>query len=134
MKSHTPLFVLISLLAGASLFSLSGCEKSENVVAANQTTIASSKSAVASSKNAVDANKVVDNSQSVRDLQLAQKVDQAITNEESLGEFDIAVVAIDGVVRLNGEVNTMDDQDRLVGIVSGVEGVNSVDDQLTIKE
>lgn len=134
MKSHTTLFVLIGLLTSASFFSLSGCEKSESVVASNQAAVASSKNSVASSKNAVDTNKVSDNAQGVRDLQLAQKVDQAIAAEESLGEFDITVLATDGVVRLTGDVNTSDEHDQLVNTVRAVEGVNRIDDQLVIKE
>lgn len=119
MKLYAPLLVRIGFIASASIFILSGCDRSENAAGANRVDPDSQQG-------------VVDNSNSMRNIELAKKIDRAIGDDQSLAKHAIGVLAIDGVVRLTGKVSTSEEHDRLVNIVREIEGVNSIDDHITI--
>lgn len=121
MKSPLQSYVFAGLLGTILVVSFSGCEKSQGVVDSQQSIADSGQSSIGASQEAFD-------------LQLAAKVDDAITAEESLGDYDITVLVTNGVVRLTGEIETRAEHDQVVKVTRAVDGVDRINDQLRIKQ
>jgi len=66
----------------------------------------------------------------VDDSKITVKVKSALHEDKQLGESDIHVNTTAGVVTLTGSVPSPDAASRAVQIAQGVEGVNSVHNQL----
>lgn len=131
MKESYQSYVFMGLLASLLVVSFTGCEKSEGIADSRQS-IADSN---ANSNLNTSANKSsVNAAQKALDLQLAKKVENALTDEEALGEFDIVVFVANGVVQLTGEVETRAEHDLAMKVARGVDGVDRIADQLRIKQ
>lgn len=114
MTSPNRHFLITMTFASFVLMGLGGCEKSEGIVSSED------------SLTAVTAE--------VMDMELAHSVKVALANEDSLVDTDISVVVNRGEVRLTGMVDNEDQHNRAVQIVTGVAGVNVVNDKLAVKE
>lgn len=62
------------------------------------------------------------------------KVRSALLSNDDVKSFDIKVTTNKGVVMLSGFVDNQAQIDRSIAVASAVEGVNSVDNKLTLKE
>ncbi len=69
----------------------------------------------------------------IDDSVITTKVKTAIFNEESLKVLEINVETFKGVVQLSGFVNSQQDINEAVAVARGVEGVRSVEDNMTVK-
>jgi len=107
---------LIFNMAAAAILvvGIGGCDKSEGIVS-SEDTLAS-----------VTAEVV--------DMELAHAVKVALAGQSSLVDVDIAVMASNGEVSLNGSVDNQTQHDLAVKIAQEVTGVESVEDALVIKE
>lgn len=69
------------------------------------------------------------------DIQLLAAVRRAVVNGNSSADArNIKIMAVDGNVTLRGVVKNEDEKASVETIVKGVRGVNSLDDQLTLKQ
>jgi osmotically-inducible protein OsmY len=66
------------------------------------------------------------------DREIAQKVDQEITNSPVLGDTQINVAARDGVVTLTGFVASPEQADSAEKLAWSVEGVEGVDSRIEV--
>ena len=146
MKLQTSLFAQIGFVASAMVFLLSGCDRAESPARnpADSNPIANPQQAPQQNSQQVAPQNTQQNAQpnaqqsaaessnSMRDIEMAKKIDRAIGSDPTLGQAAIGVLSIDGVVRLTGKVSSGQDHERLINIVRGVEGVQSIDDQIII--
>jgi len=70
----------------------------------------------------------------IDDTVITTKVKAALVADSDIKSLDVKVVTSNGTVTLNGEVNNQTQIDRVVKIASGVDGVGSVVNNLTIKK
>lgn len=131
MKESYQSYVFMGLLASLLVVSFTGCEKSEGIADSRQSIADSNAN---SNLNTSASQSSMDAAQKAMDLQLAKKVEKALTDEEALGEFDIAVFAANGVVQLTGEVETRAEHDLAVKVTRNVDGVDRISDQLRVKQ
>jgi osmotically-inducible protein OsmY len=68
------------------------------------------------------------------DRALRRKVYAAIGKQKEISAGDISVTAKDGAVTLNGSVREASQVDKVAEIASGVPGVTSVTNKLTVKK
>jgi hyperosmotically inducible protein len=146
MKLQTSLFAQIGFVASTMVFLLSGCDRAESPARnpADSNPIANPQQAPQQNSQQVAPQNTQQNAQpnaqqsaaessnSMRDIEMAKKIDRAIGSDPTLGQAAIGVLSIDGVVRLTGKVSSGQDHERLIDIVRGVEGVQSIDDQIII--
>lgn len=150
MKLQTSLFAQIGFVASTMVFLLSGCDRAESPARnpADSNPIANPQQAPQQNSQQVAPQNTQQNTQqnaqpnaqqsaaessnSMRDIEMAKKIDRAIGSDPTLGQAAIGVLSIDGVVRLTGKVSSGQDHERLIDIVRGVEGVQSIDDQIII--
>jgi osmotically-inducible protein OsmY len=67
------------------------------------------------------------------DATITAKVKTAVLAEPGLKSLQIGVDTVNGVVTLNGTVDTQEMKDRVTNIAHGVDGVRSVIDNLAVK-
>lgn len=67
-----------------------------------------------------------------RDREICWKVREGMAIDPSLDVYSINIDCVNGVVRLNGLVDTADARSRAAAIAGGIEGVRYVDNSLTI--
>jgi len=72
-------------------------------------------------------------SQALSDSAITAKAKLALANEPGLKSLDISVDTVQGRVTLNGHVPNDTDIQKAGGIVSGLEGVKSVENKLAVK-
>lgn len=70
----------------------------------------------------------------VDDSVVTTRVKSALFAVPDIKSFDISVVTHKGEVQLSGFIDSADQVDRIVAIAFGVEGVQSVTNEMTIKE
>lgn len=66
------------------------------------------------------------------DKAVASKVSAALAGDAAIRDFDIAVSAINGDVRLRGLVDTPARIDRAIRLARGVDGVHTIHDELRL--
>lgn len=69
----------------------------------------------------------------ISDSDLENKVEKAIENDAQLRNLDIDVDAENGVVKLSGDVSDVRWKGRATKVASSVQGVKSVQNELSIK-
>jgi len=69
-----------------------------------------------------------------QDRRTAERVLVALNGDQELKEAMLRVQAENGQVRLVGTVRTFEQHDRALQIASAVEGVNRVDDGITLRD
>jgi osmotically-inducible protein OsmY len=67
------------------------------------------------------------------DQQITDAVNAAFFLDPDFSEQQLRVETIDGVVRLAGDVRTEDERQRALDIVTAVEGVQRVQDELVVR-
>lgn len=70
----------------------------------------------------------------VSDIDITQHVKTALLQTESLKGKDIAVVTLNGDVRLTGLVDSQAQIDEAIRIARAAEGAHTIHDELTIKK
>jgi len=75
-----------------------------------------------------------DQSSRVADLNLTQKVRQAITGDKTLSvnAKNIKIISIGGKVTLRGPVKTPEERDRVASMANQVAGASNVNNQLEV--
>jgi len=71
--------------------------------------------------------------QYIDDKTLSVRVHEALGDNQEYKFSDVNVNIYRGTVQLSGFVNTSDQKSRAEDIVKGVQGVKSVDNQITVK-
>lgn len=76
-----------------------------------------------------------DQSESVVDRSLTQRIRQAIMADESLSTTakDVKIITINGVVTLRGPVHSLQEKGSIAATAQHIAGTNNVDNQLEIK-
>lgn len=69
----------------------------------------------------------------IDDSVITAKVKSALLADSTLGSFDPKVETHKGQVQLSGFVDNQDQMDRAVSIANGIEGVQSVENKMSIK-
>lgn len=70
----------------------------------------------------------------IDDSIITAKVKSALLADQSIKSFDIAVATRKGEVQLSGYVNNQGQIDRAINIARGVEGVQSINSEMSIKK
>jgi len=70
--------------------------------------------------------------EAINDAAITGKVKAAVLAEPGIRSLKINVDTKDGVVTLNGKIDTQEQKDRAMQVAQGVEGVKSVVDNLTL--
>jgi hyperosmotically inducible protein len=70
----------------------------------------------------------------VDDSVITTRVKSALFSDPGVKSFDIAVVTRKGEVQLSGYVDNRAQIDRVIEVVRGVEGVQSVNNEMAIKK
>ena len=116
-------------VATIGLALLAGCEKKTTTTdtpagATSTTTISATPGASQAMSRAGEA---------VADSAITAKVKTAFLADAAVKGLQVNVETRDGVVMLNGALDTAANVDRAVTIAKGIEGVKSVDNRLTVK-
>lgn len=69
----------------------------------------------------------------IDDSSITAKVKSEMIADKTVSARNINVTSMAGVVKLEGSVETRQEADRAVAIASGVAGVKSVDNQMTVQ-
>jgi hyperosmotically inducible protein len=69
----------------------------------------------------------------VDDSVITTRVKSALFSDPGVKSFDIAVVTRKGEVQLSGYVDNAEQVKRVVAVVRGVEGVQSVNNEMSVK-
>jgi hyperosmotically inducible periplasmic protein len=138
VKAHRTQLAALAVLAAAAL--LSGCEKKTTVTdtapgSTSSTTSSTTVSPTAAASNAMAAtesamNKVGD---AAGDAAITGKVKTVLIADPDVKGLSIDVDTKNGVVTLNGSADKAGNADKAVSLASGVEGVKSVQNNLTVK-
>ena len=75
-----------------------------------------------------------DSASHVSDSALTEQVKSALANNPMTSQSNIDVAAKDGIVSLNGKVNSSATKQNAQQVVAQIQGVRSVDNELQIKE
>ncbi len=119
----------LALVAGmAGLQKEAGAQDAELENAAKQTTEKTKEAAKAAGKKAKQAEKYVD------DSAITAKIKANILADPKLKVLQIGVTTNQGVVKLEGEVDSQQSIDRSKAIARHVNGVKSVESELVIKK
>lgn len=111
MKKYTQLFILS--LAVLSAFTITACSKEEAIGTTTSDTGTMSESS---------------------DIDVTTKVKTALLSDQNSKDFDIAVVTLNGDVRLTGVVDNQGQLDQIDKLVRSIEGVHTIHDELTIRK
>jgi hyperosmotically inducible protein len=122
MRTRPGLLLLASTLAGILTLLIAGCNKQQELTG---TPPPSTTLGTAATKTVGD---------NVSDIDVTTKVKAALLGDEILKGFDIAVVTLNGDVRVTGIVDTQSQIDHADKLVRGIEGVHSIHDELSIKK
>lgn len=114
MFNQKRLLILNITVTAILVMGICGCDKSEGIVSSEDTLVSVTAEVV--------------------NMELAHAVKVALAEQESLADVDIAVMATNGEVRLNGIVDNQTQHDLAVRIAREVTGVESVNNALEIKE
>lgn len=72
--------------------------------------------------------------QKISDASLEAQVMLALVETRDLRAFDLEPVAVNGRIRLRGEVDTQAQREQAASVASGVDGVRSVSNQVTARQ
>jgi hyperosmotically inducible periplasmic protein len=129
MKNHRHVITLAAAIATA--LSLAACgQRSNDASRSTDSTVAATPAPDASQKMAAASNQVAT---VVDDSALTAKVKAALIAEPGLKSLDISVDTKNAAVTLSGSVDSLASRDRAKEVASGVAGVATVVDQMTIK-
>lgn len=127
------------VLGLASAIMVTGCNRS-NDTADNDTSMGSTADNMANDTkdaagHAADETKQAANTvgEKIDDGVVTTKVKSALLADDTVKGLDINVDTKDGTVSLKGAVDNQTQIDRAVEIAKGTEGVQNVDNQLTVK-
>jgi hyperosmotically inducible protein len=112
MKSHVTLALLFTLIASSVL--LASCDK---------TPTTSEKMVNGTVANATTT-----------DAETTNRVKTALLNDASLKGLNITVVTLNGDVRLTGELESQSQFEHIDQLVRDTEGVQTVHDELTVRQ
>ncbi len=142
---HSPSHRMVSILSATLLaFGLAACDKADDRTVGQQIDSAVAKSGQVASdaqrKMEAAANEAGDATRQAAERAAAVMDDAGITAKVSAGlaqDAELSAVKIDvdtrnGIVTLNGPVKTKQASERATQIAQGVQGVNSVVNQLTV--
>lgn len=137
---------LIGALAAVLALSLAACEQkpsAENIGKSIDNSVEKAnrqiEKAAASAEKKLDQTgatireTTADAGKVIGDSALTAKVKAALIAEPGLKALKIDVNTVDGIVTLNGIVDTAANRDRAVQVTTGVQGVKSVKDSLVVK-
>jgi hyperosmotically inducible protein len=138
MKAHRTQLAALSVLAAAAL--LSACEKRTTVTdtapGSTATTTSSttvSPTAAASSAMAATESAMSKAGDAVGDAAITGKVKTVLIADPDVKGLSIDVDTKNGVVTLNGSANKAGNAEKAVTLARGVDGVKSVQNNLTVK-
>lgn len=127
------------VLGLASAIMVTGCNRS-NDTADNDTSMGSTADNMANETrdaagNAADETREAANTvgEKIDDGVVTTKVKSALLADDTVKGLDINVDTKDGTVSLKGAVDNQTQIDRAVEIAKGIEGVQNVDNQLSVK-
>lgn len=127
------------VLGLASAIMVTGCNRS-NDTADNDTSMGSTADNMANETrdaagNAADETRDAANTvgEKIDDGVVTTKVKSALLADDTVKGLDINVDTKDGTVSLKGAVDNQTQIDRAVEIAKGIEGVQNVDNQLSVK-
>ena len=127
-KKHT---ALLAALAAAVAMTTAGCNRQSTDTTGRATT---DKMATTTDKAATTTNRAANETATVvDDATITTKVKSAVLAEPGLKSLQINVDTKDAVVTLSGTVDTPELKSRAVQITQGVQGVKSVNDNLSVK-
>ena len=135
VQKHT---ALLAALAAAVALTTAGCNRQSTDTAGRATTdkmaTTTDKMATTTDKAATTANRATtETAVAVDDAAITTKVKTAVLAEPGLKSLQINVDTKDAVVTLSGTVDTPELKSRAVQIAQGVQGVKSVNDNLSVK-
>jgi hyperosmotically inducible protein len=138
VKAHRTQLAALSVLAAAAL--LSACEKKTTVTdtapgATSSTTTSTtvSPSPAASSAMAATERTMSKAGDAVGDAAITGKVKTVLIADPDVKALSIDVDTKNGVVTLNGSADKAGNADKAVALARGVDGVKSVQNNLTVK-
>ena len=139
MKAHKIPLAVVALVAAVAL--LSACEKKTTTVSdapAGSTSTTTSTTTVAPSQaasNAMDAtaNALDKAGDAAGDAMITGKVKTALIADTDVKALKIDVDTKNGVVSLTGTADSAAHSDKATSVARGIDGVKSVDNQLTVK-
>ena len=126
MHAHKRTAILAALVAAVALTG-AGCNRQPGDTAGAKIDRATDKMAAATEKATKETAVVVD------DAAITTKVKTAVLAEPGLKSLQINVDTKDAVVTLSGTVDTPELKSRAIQIAQGVQGVKSVNDNLSVK-
>ena len=127
-QKHT---ALLAALVAAVALTTAGCNRQSTDTAGRATT---DKMATTTDKAATTTNRATtETAVAVDDAAITTKVKTAVLAEPGLKSLQINVDTKDAVVTLSGTVDTPELKSRAVQIAQGVQGVKSVNDNLSVK-
>jgi hyperosmotically inducible periplasmic protein len=131
MRNQTGYAITITAAVAAAL-ALGGCDQRSTDTAARRADapMATAPATDTSQKVAAATDKVAT---AVDDSALTAKVKAALLAEPGLKSLQIGVETKNGAVILSGSVDSATSRDRAKDVASGVAGVSTVVDQLTVK-
>lgn len=136
IQAHKPTALLAALVAAIALTS-AGCNRTSTDTAGRTTTdkMASTTDRTASTTSSAPSasSAMKETAAPVDDAAITTKVKTAVLAEPGLKSLQIDVDTKDAVVTLSGTVDTPELKSRAVQIAQSVQGVKSVNDNLSVK-
>jgi hyperosmotically inducible periplasmic protein len=130
MKNYRHAITLAAAVATALSLTACGQRSSNDASRSTDSTVAATPAPDTSQKMAAASNQVAT---AVDDSALTAKVKAALIAEPGLKSLDISVDTKNAAVTLSGSVDSVASRDRAKEVASGVSGVATVVDQMTIK-
>lgn len=127
MNAQHRMTLLAAIVAGTALFG-AGC--GNNSTPADRT--ASNATTPPATSRAPTADRTASAKEVVNDAAITGKVKAAVMAEPGISSLKINVDTKDGVVTLNGKIDTQEHKDRAIQVAQSVDGVKSVVDNLTL--
>lgn len=119
MTTYTRPLFLSATLVGLLAMGISGCEKSAEATNSTKTT---------------ETTKTETTNTAITDMDIATNVKSALIQDAAVGGLDITVVVSRGDVRLTGFVDNDVQLEQALNVARSVAGVNSVKNELSVKE
>ncbi len=136
MNAQHRMTLLATIVAGTALFG-AGCGNNStpaDKTASNVMTPPATSSAMTppATSSAPAGDRTANAKEAMSDAAITGKVKAAVMAEPGIRSLNINVDTKDGVVTLNGKIDSKEHKDRAMQIAQGVDGVKSVVDNLTL--
>ena len=128
-------FKNISLLVFSALFAVAvtACNKTSDNTASSNGEPGGNAAGTAPSGSSDTMSQKSGTGEAVGDAAVTMKVKTAILSDPALKVAEIHVTTNGGVVTLTGNIDSAANSDHAKNVVAAIEGVKSVDNQLTVK-